>query len=472
MRSDIHDVLRVDIASDGMTASIYPNGPCPDRKPVASDIAEVLRARGVVDGVDQDSLQLFIEDWSTGTIAGPRVVASGTTPKAAAAPSLKRVSPPARSGADPVELLPLFVKSGEIIFSLRSTAAPRIGRSVRGEEIPPGTGSDGCPIPGTGIETHDGRWRATRSGFLVISGHRIDVSETLTHNRDLPPGDYRWGGDVKIVGDVLTGTTLRAQGAIQIDGTVHDGVSIVGGADVRVTKVVEGNDTKIIASGAFRASAIRGATVYADGDVTVTHELHNATLRTQGALDAATSPCIVTGSRIDAVRGASIYEIEATRHQRTMVSVGSADWINDESKSIEDEVERWEAYHSRLFESFQSEFRGLIGDPAKIKKLPGKAQKKFGEAQREISAEQTRVDIKIRELRQRQTDLDSHRSRDESATITVRNGAAPDTRFSIRGRAYKEASPLAKGRTICVNPETGRVHAVPTGLIASSDVFG
>ncbi|MCA8960050.1 MAG: DUF342 domain-containing protein, partial [Planctomycetes bacterium] len=269
MASEIQQQLRVDIAPDGLTASLYPTTPCPARTPKPKDLVEVLRRAGVVEGIDDDVLALFIEDWRRGTIVGPRVVATGVAPKPAAVPSLKRVAPPARSGQDPVELLPLFVKKDETIFALGAAGAARLGRSVRGDVTQPDPRAGGGPVPGTGIVVENGQWIATRTGFLVISGDRIDVSTVLTHNRDLPPGDYRWTGDAVIRGDVSTGCTLRIEGSIRVEGNVRDGVLIRASGGVEVTERIEGHDTRIVSGASITVGDVAASTLTAEGDVAV-----------------------------------------------------------------------------------------------------------------------------------------------------------------------------------------------------------
>ena len=471
MASDIQQYLRVDVAPDGLTASLYPTSACPARTPKPRDLIEVLARAGVVEGVDPDVLALFIEDWDRGTIVGPRVVATGTAPKPAAVPSLKRVAPPARSGQDPVELLPLFVKRDEVIFALGSTGTARVGRSVRGEVTQPDPRAAGGPVPGSGILVRDGRWVATETGFLVIAGDRIDVSHVLTHNRDLPPGDYRWNGDAVIRGDIPTGCSLRIDGSIRVEGTIHDGVVVRATGNVEITGAVEGHDSRVVATGDVHVGAAIGSTLTAEGNVTVQRETQLATVRARGRFIADSNESRVRGARIDAVAGAAIHVIEELRSQRTTVSVGSSEWIVEECKAIEGEIERWIAYRDKQFEAFRSRYGKLLENRARIHRLPPAARREFEAAQKSVRLEQERVDQKICELRTRQNDLDRKRTRDDSAVVDVKNGAPDGTRFAVRGREYLVSGTLPKGHTICVNQETGRAHAVPTGIFVSSELF-
>ncbi|MEM7262615.1 MAG: hypothetical protein AAF488_11540, partial [Planctomycetota bacterium] len=140
--------------------------------------------------------------------------------------------------------------------------------------------------------------------------------------------------------------------------------------------------------------------------------------------------------------------------------------------SIEEEIERWQHYHTKLSDDFRARFRGVVGNKEKIQALPNRERKRFEATQRDVVAEQSRVDAKILELRQRQKKLDENRLRDDHAVIEVRNGAPANCRFVVRGREYSSGDqPLPTGRTICINGETGRVHAVPTGLLTSSQLF-
>ncbi|MCA8961502.1 MAG: hypothetical protein KDC38_13350, partial [Planctomycetes bacterium] len=163
--------------------------------------------------------------------------------------------------------------------------------------------------------------------------------------------------------------------------------------------------------------------------------------------------------------------IEELRSQRTAIGVGSSEWIVDECKAIEGEIDRWIAYRDKQYDAFRARYGKMLENRARIHRLPPAARREFESAQRSVRLEQERVDQKICELRSRQNDLDRKRARDDSAVIEVKNGAPEGTRFSVRGREYIVTDRLPKGHTICVNQETGRAHAVPTGIFASSELF-
>ncbi len=477
LMKDLIELLELKLSDDGLSARLRAVGAYPSAAAVSvDDLIEFLDRKNVVFGIDQEQLTEFLRLWShpdyDPSRAEPITIAQGTTALPPSPPTLRRLHPPVRSGHNPVQLLPLYVAKGEAIFIEEEPKPGKPGQKVTGEVVPIPNSSSQRPRLGPGISHEENRWVATRSGFLSRDGDIIMVSTTLHHHRDLPAREYHWTGNVRIVGNLLSGVELIVGGSVEIQGDVHDKVRIRCHGDVNIRGQISGTGTRITARGQITVGGLQGAQLMADQDVILMGDAEYARIRTHSNFIAIEHQSVIKGSRIEAVRGARIRSIsDDPTGQKTSVTVGVSEWLDEEFRALDDEIQRWQTYHQKIYADFQNQYRELLEDRTKIHKLPQAMRAQYENAHNEVLNEQKRIDEKMSALKTQQIRLQERRNRDESAVITILDRVEAGSRFSVRGRAYSPESDLTKPTTLFVHPDTGRVHAMPTALYESSELY-
>ncbi|MCL6517539.1 MAG: FapA family protein [Alicyclobacillus sp.] len=105
------------------------------------------------------------------------------------------------------------------------------GRDVHGREIPIPPAVRG-PVLGDGVTVVQDRVVALRSGRLVFGPNRIDVHRELVIERDVTAedGPVVFDGAITVRGSVLDGATVRAQGDVTVEGGVLRALVLAGGS--------------------------------------------------------------------------------------------------------------------------------------------------------------------------------------------------------------------------------------------------
>lgn len=465
----IRDRLRVEVSPDGLQATVEAVRRMPRMRLSVQSFSKLLAERGVTHGLLPDAIAQFIDDWGRGH-SGRVVVARGEAPVPGMAPELRRVHPPARSGRDPAELLPLFVAAGENVFAVRGASAPAPGRTVCDTPVPPpATATPELPVPGEGFELVGRLWRAERDGFLEYEGESIRVSSDLIHKYDLPAGDYHWPGSARIDGSICEGVRLQVDGDLHVGGDVGRGVRIRVGGDAVIEGAVRGEGrARVEVDGSLACAAVFGCFIYATGDVRVSTLCQGTTVRTCGRFFNELPGGLVSSSRIDAVRGARLNDIIPGSGLPSAVHVGTSEWLDDEWHTVEAEIQRWSRHHAHLFEEFHERYAHLVKRRSDIYRLPESRRQQYEREHDRVVEEQERVDRNISRLRTRQTMLLQSRCRDETAVVHVIGLATAGSLFSIRRVPLAAGSEGLREVVLALGPSRNRVISIPKSIYDSS----
>lgn len=465
--AQIHDRLRIDVSGDGLLATALPVRRAPRSTVKVRHVVALLRDCGVTFGVDEAAIREFLRSWQKEQSAPPVVVARGLPAKPATSSELRRILPPPRSGKDPIELLPLFVKAGETLFSVRPGSPGSSGRDVRGREIPVPPSDQNEWVPGPGIRVHANQWIAARTGFLESEAARISVASRLLHQRDLPVAEYEWSGNVTIQGNVETGTRLKASGDVEIVGHIADDVRIVAGGGLRVDGDVEGRATELLASGDIHLRSVHHADIRAKGDIFVSELCRDAHCRTYQSFHCSDSGSLVIGGKVEAVRAAFLFDVGGDGI-RTEVVAGTSDWIYDEIRKLEDEIRSWEKHYMRVHAGFQARFSHLIQNRADIYRLPDDQREQYEDAQAAVVAEQRRIEEVISGIRGRQMNLSRARGGSEGSVVRIEGHAHPGSHFTLRRRPYVVSGKSISDVALTLASKGKRVIAIPRLIYDSS----
>ena len=468
---EIRSALDLQIAADGLEAAVSPLEPRPPRGLNAHTLHRYLKGCGIQHGVLKEALKSLISDWKSGD-RGPWIVARGTPSVAGHGGGLDRLAPPARTGNDDVELLPLYVKQGDPLFQVTDGAAAQVGVDVLGHPVPPPPTQESPVLKaGSGISVDDGVWTARATGFLHADESELKIVKTLLHSHGIGPGTYRWPGDAKISGSVAAETTIEVGGHLIIEGDIGVGVQLRAEGDIRVEgEIVGGGSTTIEAEGRVKVQTAIGTSITAGDDVVVIKGLTDCRCRSRGTVQAATEGCVIRGGTVEAISGAEIADAVASGFHPVSIEVGHASWINEQMHEIESEIRRWVLYHGKLFEDFKAKHGTEGEDRSKVWHLSEEKRLAFYEDEDEVHAEQQRVDQRISRLRSRLELLTGSRTSNPRAVVLIHGSAESSTRISIRGRRYDTAKKVLHGVAVGIFGESKRICAIPTALYQSSEM--
>ncbi|VBB08067.1 Hypothetical protein LUCI_3332 [Lucifera butyrica] len=266
------------VARDRMEASIQIDMPKGCRKVSLEEVQEKIKNSGVTYGIDESLLQKALER------PGVRIVfARGQQPVNGKDGYIHYYIDRENKGR-PVELddgsgkvdfknLNMFitVRQGETIAQKVSPAPGVDGIDVLGQPVAAKVGKDILPPLGKNVEmTEQKDIVALMPGQVVIVNNKINVIPVIEikGDVDLSTGNIEFVGNVVVRGSVQAGFTIKAEGNVEIYGTVSGGT--VTGKTVVVRMGVQG-----MQSGSIRAvedvvaKFIENATVYAGRDVIV-----------------------------------------------------------------------------------------------------------------------------------------------------------------------------------------------------------
>ncbi|SDF39557.1 DUF342 domain-containing protein [Sporolituus thermophilus] len=164
-----------------------------------------------------------------------------------------------------------IVREGDLLAEKVPPTPGTPGIDVLGQPVPPKPGKDILPPLGKNVQMIDnGKIVATMSGQLIITNNKLNVVPVIEINGDvdLSTGNIDFVGNIIVRGSVQAGFLVKAEGDVEVAGTVSGGT--VEGKNVCVRMGVQGmNRGYIKATENVVAKFIENATVYAGSDVLV-----------------------------------------------------------------------------------------------------------------------------------------------------------------------------------------------------------
>jgi uncharacterized protein (DUF342 family) len=173
------------------------------------------------------------------------------------------------------------------VYTKATKGAP--GTAVTGEPVTAADGKDVRPNAGENVRVQEDaetvQFFATTIGHVRFSDNKVSVRAGFQVSGDV---DYKTGGNVDFVGDVVvagtvtSGFTVKAGGSVTVGGSMEMGARVEAGEDVVVSYGIAGPTASVKAGGDVFAKFIANATVEAEGDVVVGGYIHNAVVRAGG----------------------------------------------------------------------------------------------------------------------------------------------------------------------------------------------
>lgn len=266
------------VSADHMAAWMLLFPPFPPQEKVEREaITKSLENAGVTTGIDTAAIDYLCREQPYYELVP---VACGTPPVEGTDGSIKELYP--RQLTNEVKIN----DNGTADYHSRNYMQPVKKGDVICEIIPPQEGTAGVRVDGKAIQprpvkaakaqigantalTEDGRQLiAKMDGHLEFhSTFVVRSSLEIGGDVDYSTGDIDYQGDVHICGSVRAGFSVRATGAVVVDGMV-EAARIEAGGDVIVASGILGDVNAVIKSSSnVRAKYLENCTVYAGGSV-------------------------------------------------------------------------------------------------------------------------------------------------------------------------------------------------------------
>jgi len=332
----IGEDLCVIIPDDELKASVVLQAPEPGGRPLSFDDArKIVAGAGVSHGIDEAALRQVIESKIYDT---ERIIAGATLPINGEDGKLVfHFSTDERTGS-PKEIfgsggrvnyrtLDLYVRvdKGELLLTREYATEGQPGITVRGKYITQKPGKEIMFPRGKNVDINVEKTEmyAQCSGMVEYVNNSVNVSNVyeVKGDCDLRIGDIDFDGSVHIRGNVCSGSTIRATGAVIVDGCV-EAATIIAGGNVEVKGGMQGADKGMIeAGGAVSALYVERGKVQADGPVKMDMCIHSIieagdTFVVEGRRGA------IIGGRVSSCGDITANYVGALSNARTEVAVG------------------------------------------------------------------------------------------------------------------------------------------------------
>ncbi len=240
------------------------------------------------------------------------------------------------------------VEPGQHIGTIHPPTEGEAGYSITREPILPLPGKPCQTRAGSGvlIDEETGHAIAQQAGRAIFDNNRLSVVDefVVTGDVDLNVGHITFNGFVDIRGDILDDFNIVATKGINVAGAVG-ACHIQSDGPVSITTMAGKGRGSIICAGTLQARYMNQVSVECRGDVLVSHEIRNSTIKSTGRI--VVEKGLVTGGELVALEGIEIKTLGANAGTKTRVSSGiffpEADRLNDlrsQIKSLASQLDR------------------------------------------------------------------------------------------------------------------------------------
>lgn len=233
------------------------------------------------------------------------------------------------------------VHEGETLSTLHLPTEGTPGTDIIGGEIPPKPGKPAKLLHGAGTRlSEDGlSVLAAVDGQAGLVQNKVVVNNLYTVQRDVDvsTGNIDFVGNVFVMGNVKQGFTVRAEGNIEIRGTVDGGTLLAGGNVVIGQGYVGAKDSKIECGGDFISKYINLGEVNCNGNI-ATELIIRSSVRCAGTVRAHGKATIMGGSVIARYAIDCMDVGSKSNDIATTLEVGNAPHIVERSEALPAEL--------------------------------------------------------------------------------------------------------------------------------------
>lgn len=353
-------VVRVAVAAGGLEATIYIEPPKDGGADATADgIGRALSAAGVTYGIDRNVLEAVCARPKSNYGQNIRI-ASGKPPipgengSIAYLFQIKTEAKPKERDDGSVDYRDLGLvqnaKRGQILARVTLATPGTPGMSVLGKPIPPVPGKPVYSPAGRNTQLSDDGTQlfSLVDGHINFSGSRVNVTDTYSVPQDVDTstGNVVSVANVSVCGSVREGFLVRAEGSVDIGGSVEAG-SVHAGRDVTVHGGVVGRGmAKIECGGNFTTSFLENCVVKAGGNISAGYILNSNVECAKLTLTGLRARLM--GGRVLAREGVEAQQLGSPAMLRTELVVGMDPGAVTRRDTLKAELEKLEENVGKL----------------------------------------------------------------------------------------------------------------------------
>ncbi len=280
-------ILAVDIAKDEMQATISVSAPLSGGSEISAEkILNALKTQGVVAGIDEDKVNSFVDN---PVYDMPYEVATAVLPVNGSDAYIDY-----KFDTDKTKLKLKETENGQVDFKELNLIQNVVAGQPLAVKVLPQRGKGGKTILGRYLEAKNGKdisiplgqntkldsdgrtVIAEKSGHVTLVGNKITVEEVYEVNGvNIKTGNISYMGTVVCHGNVDDGFSIKADGNIEVYGSVGN-CHIEAGGDIVISQGVMGRDEgEIISSKSVWARFLQNVKVTAEKYVVVNDNIMN-----------------------------------------------------------------------------------------------------------------------------------------------------------------------------------------------------
>lgn len=341
--------IQIQISRDKMEATLQVIKPQGCRPVSIEEVMDRIKNAGITYGVDLAAVETAFA--KPGTIV---TCANGLRPVDGINASITYLVDLENKGR-PVELedgrvdfknLNMFtvVHADELLAEKVPATPGTAGMDILGNEVFPKPGRDVVLPKGKNVYVDEGlKVYAAQAGQLVMLNNKLNVIPMIEIKADvdLSTGNIEFVGSVIVKGSVQTGFTVKAEGNVEIAGSVSGG--IVEGKNVVVRMGIQGmNRGYIKAAENVVSKYIENATVYAGKDVIVSDVVLHSKVSAAKRVIVEERRGLIVGGQISAGEEIRAKVIGTNSATNTDIEVGVNPKLREEYQELRKEVKKIE----------------------------------------------------------------------------------------------------------------------------------
>ncbi len=446
-----------------MNAYLTITAPVGDGNPCTRDKAmQALTNSRVVFGIDEKRLLEALKDYNWGKTL---LVASGQEPRHGEAAKIIYHFP----GAD-MRNGPRMDENGTVDFKDLGLINNVRSGELLAEKIPMTEGVPGMDVTGVPLVARKGKdvilsaGKNTRldpsghylfaltDGHASIIGNSVEVSPVFTVRGDVDysSGDIDFVGTVRILGNVMTGFKVKAEGDIEIGGSV-EGAEVIACGSILVRGGIGGGLKGFVkAQGNITARFVENARLEAGMSVFVKEAIIQSQVKAGSMVKVTDKKALIVGGLIQAAREVESKILGSQLATQTVVEVGVNPHYRDEYQRILKERREKKQTLSNINQGLKN-YQRLLNNPETLSDKQKLSLMKLLESCKVLRQE-------LDEMEKRMEFLEDEFESSQNAQVKAHDLAYPGVRISIGKSIYIVNDPI---KYSAFAMERGEVRVVP-----------
>ena len=348
-KPEVEPDIRVVVTRDKMEASLQVDLPKSCREVLLDEVVSKIEQSGVTFGVDLEAARKALES------PGIQVVCASGQSAVDGVNAVINYKIDMENKGRPVELedgrvdfknLNIFtiVAQGDLLAEKIPATPGTPGIDVLGQPVPAKNGKD-IPLPvGKNVQAVDGvQVVAGIAGQLVIANNKINVIPVIEikEDVDLSTGNIEFVGNVIVRGSVQAGFSIKAEGNVEIYGTVSGGS--VEGNNVTIKMGIQGMHRGYVkATENVATKFIENGTVHAGKDILVSDVILNSNISAGKKVIVEGRRGLITGGTVVAGEEIRAQVVGTHMATNTELGVGVNPGLREEYQTLRKELKKVE----------------------------------------------------------------------------------------------------------------------------------